>query len=114
MTIDRDEWVRQRFEGELLERVRAVVTPELVVEHAADPVGRHSADLQQVLGFFRRGPVPGKYVVVADEPFARYRIGVLSGERGAPISVLDTEYPDETSVLHAIFLHRLHDIGVRT
>ena len=111
MTVDRDAWVYAHFDEDSLVRIRTLVTADLLAEHEADPTGHHSGDLQEVLAYFRRGPVAGKYIVVAEEPFAAYRIGVLSGERGTPITVLDEVHPTERDVLHAIFLRRLRDIG---
>lgn len=111
--VNRDEWVYRAFDSANRESIKALVTPELIAEHEADPNGLHSDRLQRVLAYFRRGLIAGKYIVVAEEPFARYRIGVLNGMRGTPIDVLDEVYPTEKDVLHAIFLRRLHDIGAQ-
>ncbi|KXF50348.1 hypothetical protein AXA44_20150 [Rhodococcus sp. SC4] len=110
-TIDRDALVYHQFDAQSRERIRALVTPEIIAEHAADPNGMHSDALQRVLAYFRRGLIAGKYIVVAAEPFSAYRIGMLNGDRGTPITVLDNVYPSEKDVLHAIFLRRLNDIG---
>lgn len=109
--IDRDEWVYYRFDRENRDQIRALVTEDLVAEHAANPIGVHSDQLQRVLAYFRRGLVAGKYIVIAEVPFAAYRIGILNGERGNPIAISDEVYPTENQVLHAIFVRRLHDIG---
>lgn len=109
--VDKDAWVFSTFDAQNRDRIRLLITPELIAEHKADPNGIHSDDLQRALAYFRRGPISGKYIIVADKPFSAYRIGVLNGERGTAIEVLDHVYPSEKEILHAIFLRRLNDIG---
>lgn len=111
VVIDRDAWVYHAFDTRNRDRIKLLVTAEIIAEHAANPNGIHSDDLQRILAYFRRGPIAGKYIIVAENPFATYRIGILNGERGNAIEVLDEDYPTEKDVLHAIFLRRLNDIG---
>lgn len=111
VVTDRDAWVFHAFDARNRERIRSLVTDELIAEHKADPNGIHSDNLQRVLAYFRRGPISGKYIIVAENPFSAYRIGVLNGDRGTAIEVLDDVYSCEEDVLHAIFVRRLKDIG---
>ena len=48
----------------------------------------HSPGLQRVLNAMRSGPGPGKYVLVVDEPFQRWRLGTMPAKRGDPIEIV--------------------------
>ena len=48
----------------------------------------HSPGLQRVLNAMRGGPGPGKYVLVVDEPFQRWRLGKMPAKRGDPIEIV--------------------------
>ena len=48
----------------------------------------HSPGLQRVLNAMRGGPWAGKYVLVVDEPFKRWRLGKMPGKRGDPIEIV--------------------------
>lgn len=58
---------------------------ELYAEFAATPVGKHSPNLQLVMLYMRGAPVPGKFVLVADEPHRSWMLGELTGIRGDPV-----------------------------
>ena len=108
---DSDLWVHGAFEARLRSRVRELVTPELIAEHASDP--RDPSDsLTRVLEYLRRAPMAGKYVVVAAEWFSDYRIGVLSGGPGTPVAVGEASFESPRRAYHEIFLMRLRELGV--
>jgi hypothetical protein len=48
----------------------------------------HSPGLQRVLNVMRGGPKAGKYVLIVEEPFRRWRLGRMPAERGHPVNVL--------------------------
>ena len=79
---DRQVEVYLDWDAKQRERIRALITDELIAEHAARPLGQHSDALERVLQYFRRQPQAGKYVIVMTEPWAEFKIGVLSGVRG--------------------------------
>ena len=109
--VDRQLQVYAFFDGRLRERTKALITDELIAEHAASPTGRHSDALERVLSFFRRQPLQGKYIIVAVKPWQEYRIGVLSGARGTPAKVLHDEvYATEEEALHGIFTRRVREL----
>jgi hypothetical protein len=108
---DQELVVWRRFNAAWEERVRAAVDDELVEEHRHAPRGPHSDRLTRVLRFLRSRPIPGKLIVVEEEPWRSYRIGVLSGVPGEPASILDERYPTYDDCLHAIFLRRLDDLA---
>jgi branched-chain amino acid transport system permease protein len=108
---DRQLQVYADFDAKLRERIRALVTPELIAEHAAKPLGQHSDALERVLNYFRRQPQAGKYIIVATKPWEEYAIGVLSGVRGEPATILDgPRFATEDEALHGIFLRRVDDL----
>ena len=110
--VDKQIEVYLEFQKRLRARVRGLLTPELVAEHAANPLGPHSDDLQRVLNYFRQQPQPGKYILVAVKPWEEYRIAVLSGRRGELHKVLEDErFASEEEGLHGIFLRRVRDLG---
>jgi branched-chain amino acid transport system permease protein len=93
------------------ERIKALITDELIAEHAARPLGQHSDALERVLAYFRRQPQAGKYIIVATKPWEEYRIGVLSGRRGVPARILDDEtFATEVEAMHGVFLRRVRDL----
>jgi branched-chain amino acid transport system permease protein len=108
---DRQLQVYADFDAKLRERIKSLVTPELIAEHAERPLGQHSDALERVLSYFRRQPQAGKYIIVATKPWEEYRIGVLSGVRGEPATILDgPTFASEDEALHGIFLRRIDDL----
>ena len=109
---DRDMQVYEDFDAKLRDRIRSLITDELIAEHERSPLGQHSDTLQRVLQFFRQRPVEGKYLIVATRPWEEYRIAVLSGRRGDPARFLDDEppYPSEEAAMHGVFLRRVRDL----
>ena len=109
--VDRNIQVYLEFERRLRPKIRALLTDELIAEHAAKPLGPHSDDLQRVMNYFRRQPQPGKYILVATRPWEEYRIGTLSGQRGKVVKILgDATFASEEEGLHGIFLRRVADL----
>ena len=80
--VDRQLQVYADWDAKQRERIKALITDELIEEHRARPLGQHSDALERVLNYFRRQPQTGKYIVVATEPWQEYKLGVLSGVRG--------------------------------
>ncbi|MCA3131912.1 MAG: branched-chain amino acid ABC transporter permease [Rhodocyclaceae bacterium] len=91
--------------------LRTLVTDELIEEHRRKPLGQHSEALERVLNYFRRGPVPDKYAVMAIKPFEAYRVVALAGRRGVPPRLVDDRvYPTLEEAYHAVFLRRVNDL----
>jgi hypothetical protein len=108
---DRELEVYELFDRGARERTVALLTDEVIAEHAANPAGPHGDALQRVLRYLRRAPVEGKYVVVAVQPWAEYRIAALTGVRGEPPRVLDDgPFATEADAMHAVFLRRVHEL----
>jgi len=108
---DKSLLVYARWNAGMRESIRSLISDELVAEHRRNPLGRHSDALARVLNYFRRGPQPGKYVIVCTRPHAEWKIAELSGVRGDPPRIIDDHrLGSEADALHAVFLRRVHDL----
>jgi branched-chain amino acid transport system permease protein len=108
---DRGQLAAEVFDGRLRARLKALITDELIAEHAAKPLGQHSDALERVLNYFRRAPAAGKYVIVCTKPWQEWRIGVLSGVRGVLPTLVDGPgFASEADALHGVFLRRVNDL----
>jgi hypothetical protein len=109
--VDRQMQVYEDFDAKLRERIKALITDDLIAEHERQPLGQHSDALERVLAYFRRQAVAGKYLIVATRPWEEYRIAVLSGRRGEPAQLLDDgSFPTEEAAMHGVFLRRVRDL----
>lgn len=109
--IDHGQFAVDRLDSGLRARLKALLTDELIAEHAARPLGQHSDALERVLNYLRRATVAGKYVVVCTVPWQEWRIGVLSGIRGVPPTLLDgPAFGSEAEAMHGVFLQRIRDL----
>jgi branched-chain amino acid transport system permease protein len=108
---DRQLEVTELFDRGARQRTAALVTDDVIAEHAANPSGPHRDALQRVLRYFRRAPIPGKYVIVAVRPWAEYRIAALTGVRGEAPTLLDHgPYATEAEAMHGVFLRRVEQL----
>jgi hypothetical protein len=108
---DRQLQVYADWDAKQRERIKALITDDLIEEHARKPLGQHSDALERVLQYFRRQPGAGKYIIVATKAWGEYRIGVLSGERGEVPEILDdATFATEEEAMHGIFLRRVADL----
>lgn len=95
-------------EREILPRL----TDDLIEEHAEQPIGQQSDDLQRVLRYFRRRPVEGKRVLVETEKNERWCVGLVTEQRG-PVEVTDECYESPEAAEHAIFKQRVEEFRER-
>lgn len=108
---DKSVIVGRVFERNLRDRLRGWITPEIIDEHAAKPLGQHSDHLERMLNYFRKAPIPDKYAVYCEEPFARYRVVALAGIPGVPPRIVDDKvYSTLDEAYHAVFLRRVNDL----
>jgi branched-chain amino acid transport system permease protein len=110
--LDKQELYYRRFNKRLRDRLKLMVTPELIEEHRVDPLGHHSDALSRVLNFFRRGEMADKYVIMRlKDGEDRYRIMAVSGISGMPPRIVDDrEYTVLNEAYHAVFLLRVNDL----
>jgi branched-chain amino acid transport system permease protein len=90
---------------------------ELIEEHRRNPIGSagrigerafaHSAELVTVLDFFRRAPVDGKLILIAEPDRSGWRIGRIGPRGVAPTIVSETVHPTRDDAEHAAFLRRV-------
>ena len=105
---DRDKVYHARFDKQLRAHLRTLITPALIEEYRASPLGQHSDDLERVLNYFRRGPFEGKYVLFELEANRKYKIVTTTAQQGGlPRDVDDTVHTDKNKALHAVFLKRV-------
>lgn len=108
---DRDHIYQQRFDARLRAHLRRLITPAMIAEHRANPVGRHSDSLERVLNYFRRAPLDGKYALLELEPNRKYRIvATTARDGGPPRDMGDPIYTDKNDALHAVFLKRVAEL----
>ena len=110
-TLDWMAW----FSAARRDSLRALVTPELIAEHAHDPFGidvRHSADLQAVLILLRAAPTLDKPFAYAEQPHRKYRLGRMRGRGNRPLIEGGKAFTSERAAVHAVFLARLAWLGL--
>lgn len=110
--LDKQELYYRRFNKRLRDRLKKLVTPELIEEHRVDPLGHHSDALSRVLNYFRRGEMADKYVIMRlKDGEERYRIMAVSGVSGMPPRIVDDrEYVALNDAYHAVFVLRVNDL----
>jgi len=104
---------RRLFDKRLRDGLKRSVTPELIAEHRAKPLGQHSDALDRLLNYFRREEMPDKYAILRVGPLTAcsYRVIALSGRAGHPPRVVDDKlYPTLNEAYHAVFLLRVNDL----
>jgi branched-chain amino acid transport system permease protein len=95
------------------EHLARLVTPELIAEHAARPIGDPSPALALVLAAMRQSPTAGKLALLETSVEREWAIVRLSGEPGTPHDSTDPErYTTRDAALHAVFLRRLAEMGL--
>lgn len=102
----------RRFDKRLRDRLKSLVTPELIEEHRLKPLGQHSDALDRVLNYFRRGDMADKYAILRhSDNYDSYQVVALSGARGAPPRIVDDRtYHSIDEAYHAVFLLRVNDL----
>jgi branched-chain amino acid transport system permease protein len=114
--VDRQQVYFQRFDQRMRARLRKLITPELIAEHAAKPLGQHSDTLERVINYFRRAPIANKYVIRRHGPFtaATFSIMVFPEQPGGPPRPVGTAtYATAAAAHHAVFLLRVDDLLAR-
>jgi len=91
-------------------RVDPVRDLPFAAEFMENPVGHHSPGLQRVLHMFRGEPLKDKYVLVTIKPHKEWQLARLSGERGKPLTRLDTFYMCLKEAERDVFRRRWKDV----
>ncbi|WP_371827080.1 branched-chain amino acid ABC transporter permease [Bradyrhizobium sp. 184] len=110
-TANKDLVYWRRYDKMQRDYLKKLISPELIAEHKASPLGQHSEPLERLLLYFRRQPQPDKYAIQVVEPFKAYRIVALSGQRSvAPRIVEDKLYESQDAAYHGVFMRRIQDL----
>ena len=75
----------------------------LAQEFNAQPIGKHSAELQKVLNLFRGEAMKDKYVLVCTEPHKRWVLSQLTGVRGEKIRMTNHVFTDINEAERFVF-----------
>ena len=109
--VDKQLIYVRRFDKQLRDELKPLITDELIAEHGRTHGGRRSDALERVLAYFRRTAAADKYAIVATKPFAEYHIVALSGRRGVPPRLVDDRiYVTAEAASHGVFLKRVQDL----
>lgn len=101
----------RRFDKQVREYLKTLVTDEILEEHRQKPFGQHSPALDRLLNYFRRAPIDDKYAVLCVRPWAEYRLVALTNRRGIPPRQVDDQvYTTPEDAAHAVFLKRIQDL----
>ena len=103
----------RRFNSRLRNYLKTLVNDEVIAEHKANPVGKHSYELTRLLNYFRKAEVPDKYAVAQIGPLkdSKYKIFAFTGDPEKPPRVVDERvYSSKNEAYHAIFLLRVNDL----
>lgn len=95
--------------------MRELATPEVIEQHRTDPnveTTQHRAALHLIMNYLRMAPTEGKTFVYAEQPYKRYRVGILTHRGAAPEILNDGPFETEREAVHAVFRRRLSTIGV--
>jgi hypothetical protein len=80
-------------------------------EFMANPVAPASPGLQRVLNRMRTSTAGGKYVLVVDEPYRRWRLGRSPCVRGQPIEILEgVVFDDRLEAEREVFRRRWREL----
>lgn len=110
-TEDKTLWSKDRFDAAVRERVKELVSDDIIQEYRINRSGPHSDPVMRILNYFRRASTSGKYAIFAVQHFARYRIIRLSGRRTIPPEwVGDETYPTRDEADYAVFLLRIGEL----
>jgi branched-chain amino acid transport system permease protein len=104
---------RRLFDKRLREGLKKTITPDLIAEHRAKPLGQHSDALDRLLNYFRREEMPDKYAILRVGPLTScsYRVMAISGHAGQPPRLVDDKlYSTLNEAYHAVFLLRVNDL----
>jgi len=112
--LDKQEIYFRKFNKRLRDKLKKLITPELIEEHKNAPTGNHSDSLARVLNFFRRAETADKYAlkkIYKEDSNSVYQVIAFSGVKTHPPRIVDDkEYSKLSEALHAVFVLRVNDL----
>ena len=104
---DKVQEIVERFSRRYARTVAGSLSGELDAEHERDPLGPHDDRLARVLRAFRRLPMDGKHIIVAEAAGGPWKIGrVRPGEVAGNVLIEDGDYADYLDAMREIFRRR--------
>jgi branched-chain amino acid transport system permease protein len=103
----------RRHDKRLRDQLKAMVTPDVIAEHQAAPMGNHSDALSRLLNYFRRADMADKYAILQDGDAGAwtYSVIAMSGDGAKPPRAVDDKvYATREEAWHAVFLLRVNDL----
>lgn len=101
--------VGEAFHAKMRASLRPLITPELIAEHRATPLGQHSEPLQRVLNYFGALPIDGKLITEHDG-FDHWFVSRLVGFPAVRADCILGPYDTEGEAMDAVFRQRLADV----
>ncbi len=107
---DSDTDVRAYFDAKTRIYLRHVLSDALIEEHRRNPHAQHRSEpLGRLLFYFKNLPIEEQYAL-RRMPGGSYRITTIPRPGQAPVEVDPTDYPDELSGFHGVFLRKIKDL----
>lgn len=104
-----DDWIATRHHELMRERLRPLVTPEVITEHERQPFGQHSDALQRIHHYLGSFPIVGKLIVEYDGAEGWY-VSRLVAADGLAVERVEGPFGAESAALHRIFELRIRDV----
>jgi hypothetical protein len=104
-----DAVVHALYHRRMRERLRLLVTDELIASHTADPLGPPSDDLRRILTYFAALPIDGN--LVAERDSARlWHVCRLIGSPPYRADRVAGPFTSQRDALASIFVRRLGEV----
>lgn len=102
--------VRAYFDAKTRQYLRHVLSDAIIQEHRRDPQAQHRSEpLGRLLFYFKNLPLDQQYAL-RRMPHGSYRICTIPRPGHAPVEVDPTDYPDEPSGFHGVFLRKIKNL----
>jgi len=101
--------VGEAFHAKMRASLRPLITPELIAEHRATPLGQHSEPLQRVLNYFGALPIDGKLITEHDGA-DHWFVSRLVGFPAIGADRILGPYQSENEAIDAVFRRRLLEV----
>ncbi len=98
--------IGDKFNAQMRDRLRPLVTAEIVAEHSRDPLGQHSEPLQRLLNYLGSLPIDGKLITEHDGA-DHWFVSRLVGYPAIRVDRVLGPYSSENEAIDAVFRRRL-------
>jgi branched-chain amino acid transport system permease protein len=105
-----DDWIAGRHHELMRERLRPLLTAEVIAEHERQPFGQHSDALQRLHHYLGSFPIVGKLIVSYDGAEGWDVVRLVSAHGGLRTERVEGPFGTESAALHRIFELRIRDV----